>query len=111
MIIVLILIVILALGFACDGAATSNLKRDSAESYAQLKTNHAKTLREYSQKNDVYYDPTTQAMDAQFYSDGSLKYDSTTGRGYQKGQYRCRSDGMGPNLNPVGPEVDRPPNK
>ena len=110
MIIILALIAIVAAAkLMSDWGATVNLKQQQKENWDKLQANLDQRKRDASKQNDCYYDSATKSLNPFFYSDGSLKKDTTTGRYYAKGQYWCSADGLDAKYKQVGADVPKPP--
>lgn len=103
----IVLIIVILLWFASQGAATANLKRENKASFDRAMQNTEKWYREQAKEGDYYFDPILKSCDWHFYSDGSLKMEGD--KLYPKGQYYCNSHGYGPMCRKVSPDTKRPP--
>lgn len=97
------------LGGACT---TYNCKKEGQEKFNNMSLAKDAAWKEQSREKDIYYKPDPHAIigpNPCFYSDGSLKFDSLTGKSYPKGQYYCQSDGSRADWSQAPGSMKRPP--
>lgn len=100
---------LLALGGLYIGNAPARAdKKKGDEAYRTLCQNAEAFNRNYAKEHNCFYNPYL-GWNKNFYPDGSLKYDSLTGRNYPEGKYFCRSDGLMADYKRAGADVERPP--
>lgn len=106
-------IIICWVGTLVGGASTTyNCKKDGQRIFDSASVARDADWKEQSQREDIYYSPDSHAIIGPtpcFYSDGSLKYDSLTGKSYPKGQYFCQSDGSKADWSQAPGSMKRPP--
>ena len=84
--------------------------RQGQKHYDECRARQQTYLRDLARETDTYYTGSAViGINDNFYSDGSLKFDPTTGKSYSKGQYKCRSDGLTADYTRAGNDVKRPP--
>lgn len=104
----LIAIIVLCAIWTTHLPATYSLRRGK-EMYWETKRKHNAMCMREAAEDDCYYNVETGWKNQYFYGDGSVKLDTTTGRHHAKGQYYCRSDGIGANYHQVDINTPRPP--
>lgn len=87
---------------SCDASAVAKCKREGREAFQRAVENGEKWKRETAAKNDYWYDPSTQVLNTNHYSDGSVRFDPGTGKAYQKGEKFRRSNGWDANYRREG---------
>lgn len=106
-------IIICWAGSLVGGACTTyNCKKEGRRVFDNMSLAKDADWQAQSRRDDIYYKPDPHAIigpNPCFYSDGSLKYDSLTGKSYPKGQYYCQSDGSGADWSKAPGGVKRPP--
>lgn len=106
-------IIVCWLGALIGGACTTyNCKKEGQREFDEASLSRNTYWKELSREKDIYYKPDPHAImgpDPCFYSDGSLKFDSLTGKSYPKGQYYCKSDGSDADWKQAPGNVKRPP--
>lgn len=109
MIVVAIIVIVLVLNFAGQGAAYYNTKQDNKRAWEECCRNQDAWTKRTAQENDYYYDPLCKHFDPSFYSDGSLRTDQHTKKHYAKGEYMCDSQGFNCHWQKAAPDEKRPP--
>lgn len=97
------------LGGACT---TYNCKKEGQQVFNDAARARDAEWAVQAKKEDIYYDRDPRAIigpNPCFYNDGSLKYDSKTGRNYEKGRYRCDSYGFTADNKRASGDIKRPP--
>lgn len=91
---------------------TYNCKKDGQRAFDNMSLAKDADWQALSKEKDIYYKPDPHAIigpNPCFYSDGSLKYDSLTGKSYPKGRYYCQSDGSRADWSRAPGNMKRPP--
>lgn len=113
MVIIIVLFILLwIMGGIGDVITVYDCKREGDRMFDEATKNRETKWRQESQKEDFYYNPSPNGLGTpnyNFYSDGSLKQDISTGKAYSKGQYYCRNDGVTADRDIAGSNVKRPP--
>lgn len=107
------IIIICWAGSLLGGACTTyNCKKEGRHVFNDASIARDADWAVQAKKEDIYYNRDPRAIigpNPCFYNDGSLKYDSKTGRTYVKGQYYCDGYGLtADNKKAVG-NIKRPP--
>ena len=99
-----IIFALLILAFLWVGNAPTRADQQlGREAFDRQQENFHQQNKEYAQRHDYYYERSklvSQDINADFYSDGSLRRDSNTGKTYSKGQYYVDSRGQAANRRP-----------
>lgn len=106
-----VIILIIVLNFAGQGAVYYNTKQDNKRAWEECCRNHENWERNKAKEMDAYYSPITKSMNLNYYSDGSLKVDPYTKKTFAKGEYRCDSRGNMTEWRKAGPYEPRPPSE
>ena len=88
--------------------ATANI-RQGKQQYMERKYKNDEYFRRKAQEHDTYFVPGLFGTNENFYNDGSLRYDVTTGKHFAKSQYFCRADGITADYSKAADDVERPP--
>ena len=110
--IIVIWVVATALNTADGAITTYNCKKEGQRVLKERNEIINNEWLSQSKEMDCYYESNRNAIihpNYNFYSDGSLKYDSNTGKGYQKGQYYCDSNGVMANRRTADSSCNKPP--
>lgn len=101
--------IILFLYILCTHApASASLKRGK-QMYWETRRRDASEAFQEAQRTDRYYNHETGTINRNFYSDGSVRLDTSTGKCHVKGQYFCEADGTTADYKTAGAHVTRPP--
>ena len=113
----LLFLVIIGCWVGCliNGACTTfNCKKEGKQAFDQMSIAKDANWKVQADRDDIYYKPDSHAIigpNPCFYSDGSLKYDSLTGKSYPKGKYYCQSDGSKADWSMASSNMRRPPRR
>ena len=107
----LIIGIVLFIYILITHAPASASLRQGRENYEAMRRRDAEDNRKEAEATDRYYNPATGYINRNFYSDGSVYCDVSTGKYYDKGEYYCRADGVKADAYKAGANVPRPPIK
>lgn len=95
-----------------SNAPTREDQKLGRAAFDQQKINQHRAQKDFAAQHDLYYKESqlpTLDVNANFYSDGSLRRDAATGQYYNKGQYYCDSRGLNADCQQAAPGTRRPP--